>query len=96
MSKSNETAEAVTRLANSISPNISGGQDAAGGYVTSLTEAVMGITAGLVKIATAIDNLASAHADLADAHSRVGDALSGIEDNSGKAITLMRMSEEDE
>lgn len=39
---------------------ISGGNDATGGYVTSLTEAVMGITAGLCKIADAIDGLSAA------------------------------------
>lgn len=36
------------------------GQDATGGSVASLTEAVMGITAGLVQIADAINNLADA------------------------------------
>lgn len=34
---------------------ITGGNDATGGYVTSLTEAMMGVTAGLCKIADAID-----------------------------------------
>lgn len=39
------------------------GYDEAGGTVTSLTEAAMGITAGLCKIAEAIDRLASAVED---------------------------------
>ena len=34
------------------------GRDEAGGTVTSLTEAVMGITAGLVRVADAISELA--------------------------------------
>ena len=36
---------------------VTGGNDATGGYVTSLTEAVMGVTAGLCKIAEAIHGL---------------------------------------
>ena len=34
---------------------MTGGQDASGGYVTSLTEAVMGVTGGLCQIAESID-----------------------------------------
>ena len=37
-----------------------GGHDAAGCYVTSLTESVMGVTAGLCKIAEAIEKLSEA------------------------------------
>lgn len=37
-----------------------GGHDASGGYVTSLTEAVMGVTAGLCKIAESIDRYTNA------------------------------------
>jgi hypothetical protein len=37
-----------------------GGNDATGGYVTSLTEGVMGVTAGLCKIAEAIEKLSEA------------------------------------
>jgi hypothetical protein len=50
--------EAVRRLAASITPNVVGSQDATGSHVESLTEAVMGITAGLVQIANAIDRVA--------------------------------------
>lgn len=39
------------------------GRDAAGVGVGSLTEAVMGVTAGLVQIAEAINNLAAAVRD---------------------------------
>jgi hypothetical protein len=34
---------------------VTGGHDATGGYVTSLTEAMMGVTAGLCRIAESID-----------------------------------------
>ena len=49
------------KIADAITP-FSGchGTDAAGGTVGSLTEAVMGVTAGLVAIATAIHDLADA------------------------------------
>ena len=50
--------EAVRRLAAAITPNSIGSQDATGSHVESLTEAVMGITAGLVQIANAIDRVA--------------------------------------
>lgn len=54
-----DLAEAVLSLANSVVPlGISAGKDATGGTVHSLTEAVMGITAGLCRIADAIDRLA--------------------------------------
>lgn len=47
--------EPVEELARAIVPaGTCGNHDAAGGYVTSLTEAVMGITAGLHAIADAI------------------------------------------
>jgi hypothetical protein len=39
---------------------VAGNHDASGGYVASLTEAVMGVTAGLCRIADAIDGLSSA------------------------------------
>lgn len=54
------TAEAIKRLADAITPNICGGSDATGGHVESLSEAAMGITAGLVKIAESISDLAAA------------------------------------
>ena len=49
------------KLAWAITPlNALAGKDAAGGRVESLTEAVMGVTAGLVQIANAITDLADA------------------------------------
>ena len=54
-------AEAVKDLARAVTPmSAIAGEDAAGGRVSSLTEAVMGITAGLVRIAEAIDDHADA------------------------------------
>jgi len=48
------------QIAKAIGGSGSPGHDAAGGTVDSLTEAVMGTTAGLVQIAEAINNLAEA------------------------------------
>lgn len=53
-------AKSMKRIADAITPNICGGKDETGGHVESLTEAVMGVTAGLCKIAEAISELASA------------------------------------
>ena len=53
-------APAVARIADAITHNVVGNHDASGGYVTSLTEAVMGATAGLQSIADAIHHLAEA------------------------------------
>lgn len=48
-------------IANAITPRgCADGNDATGGRVGSLTEAAMGITAGLVRIADAISDLADA------------------------------------
>lgn len=49
-------ATALHAVGRAITPAGAGGSnDAAGAYVASLTEALMGITAGLVKIAEAIE-----------------------------------------
>ena len=53
-------ARRAARIADAITPNIVGNKDASGGHVESLTEAVMGVTAGLCAIAEAIDGLAAA------------------------------------
>lgn len=53
-------APAIARIAEAITPNVAGDHDASGGYVSSLTEAVMGATAGLQSIAAAIHHLAEA------------------------------------
>jgi len=54
-----ELGRATRRLGNAITPNIVGGQDAFGGHVESLTEAVMGVTNGLMDIAEAIREVAA-------------------------------------
>lgn len=53
-------ASGIYRLALAIMPNAAGGKDANGGHVESLTEAVMGVSAGLARIADAIESLADA------------------------------------
>lgn len=49
----------LSRIAKAITADAAPNQDAAGGTITSLTEAVMGVTAGLCRIAEAIHH----HAD---------------------------------
>ena len=52
------------RVADAICPFPSlPGKDASGGYVASLTEAIMGMTGGLVRIAESIETLAEAVRD---------------------------------
>jgi len=51
-------AASSQHIADAITPAGAPGTDAAGTSVWSLTEAVMGITAGLCEIASAINNLA--------------------------------------
>lgn len=54
----------VMYLTDAITPSdSSGAEDATGTHVCSLTESVMGVTAGLCKIATAIESLADAVRD---------------------------------
>lgn len=53
-------SDKTTNLADAVTPFAAPGRDATGGTVTSLTEAVMGVTAGLVQIADSINNLAEA------------------------------------
>lgn len=54
-------AEQVRKISRAIIPgDAAPNRDATGGSVDSLTEAVMGVTAGLVQIADAINNLAAA------------------------------------
>lgn len=53
-------AEALTSIARAITPWTLGNEDAAGVHVESLTEAVMGVTAGLMSVANAISELAEA------------------------------------
>jgi hypothetical protein len=59
-------AEAVRALARAVTPVETGAEDAAGTYVESLTEAMMGVTGGLVRIAEAINDLADAMRERGD------------------------------
>lgn len=58
-----DLASEVGRVAKAITADVGGNHDETGGYVTSMTEAIMGVTAGLCKIAAAIERLASAVED---------------------------------
>lgn len=56
-----DAGDALYRVADAITPNAAAdGQDAMGGNVGSLTEAVMGMTGALLQIANAIESLAEA------------------------------------
>lgn len=56
-----ELAGSVRAIADAIVPSgVVGSNDAAGGQVESLTEAVMGLTAGLYEVASAIREVAEA------------------------------------
>lgn len=71
--------QSVERLANAITPfGAMRGTDAAGGSVGSLTEAVIGITAGLFRIAEAIDGLADAVRDAEPNDVCVSQAIDGL------------------
>lgn len=58
-----ELNEAIRKVAHAISADAAPGHDASGGTVDSLTEAVMGMTAGLFAIASAIESLADTRGD---------------------------------
>ena len=61
----NKLAVAITGLSYTIRPSdASIGQDATGTHVTSVIEAVMGVTSGLCEIASAINKLAEAVKEL--------------------------------
>lgn len=60
MKNSESVADAITKVAKSITPLNGSGTDDAGGHVASLTEATMGICAGLHAIAMAIDRFSEA------------------------------------
>lgn len=54
-----QISDAIRALARAVTPpGAMGSTDAAGTYAESLTEAVMGVTAGLVKIADALEMIA--------------------------------------
>lgn len=65
----NQLATDVSRVANAITPiGVGSCKDATGGTVMSLTEAVVGMTAGLVRIADAIEALAGAISERESEH----------------------------
>jgi hypothetical protein len=51
---------ALSSVALAITTNASPGTDETGGFVASLTEAVMGVSAGLIRISESIELLAHA------------------------------------
>ena len=53
--------QGLRNIANSITPmSAAGSMDATGGYVSSLTEAVMGHTKAVVRVAEALESIADA------------------------------------
>lgn len=65
----NNVAEALYAIANAITPRHTSGEDATGGKVTSLTEAVMGITAVLSSSAAdeALESVSDSLQNISDA-----------------------------
>ena len=54
-------SDSARKIADAITPSDAAhGHDATGGTISSLTEAVMGVTAAMVRIADAIESVASA------------------------------------
>lgn len=54
----NTRDDAIRTIATAITDNAAPGHDAAGGTVLCLTEAVMGVTAGLFAIAGSLEKIA--------------------------------------
>ena len=80
-------SEQTCKIARAITPQDAiAGEDAAGGRVGSLTEAIMGVTAGLVRIADAIVYHADASPDI-DGLSR---ALEGIAEAVSNCAEILR------
>ena len=70
------TDELLLALVQAITPlGVGPGKDAAGGTVTSLTEAMMGVTAGLIKLAEAVNRLADAKEPPDDRAAMFGELL---------------------
>ena len=78
--------DAIRSVGAAITAPVAGGPDAAGGHVTSLTEAVMGMTAGLIRIAEAIDDLASSVSDTAPDDQTVADAIDRLAEAVGDRL----------
>jgi hypothetical protein len=69
--------EGLRSVARAILADGGPGQDAFGGTVMSLTEALMGVTEGASRIANAISEVACAISDLADAVHASNDSQNG-------------------
>lgn len=69
-------SEQTCKIARAITPQDAiAGEDAAGGRVGSLTEAVMGVTAGLVRIANAIEYYSNTSPNI----DRLSSAIEGLD-----------------
>ena len=69
----NELARQAGRIASAIHPpDTMGGHDETGGYVTSLTEAVMGVTKALTLIANSNHDIADGLREIAVSIKRSG------------------------
>jgi hypothetical protein len=73
-------AESVVTLARAVTPCVPGSADETGRYVESLTESVMGISAGLCRVADSLERLAEVAdpIEIAPALDRIADAMAEI------------------
>ncbi len=68
----NDLGFAAKRIADAITPSDAApGHDETGGTISSLTEACMGMTAGLCRIADALNNIAQAMRDPNDLNAEI-------------------------
>jgi hypothetical protein len=78
MEDNEDFANSIRMLADAICPIHSvPGHDSAGGYVSSLTEATMGITTALMRVADVSSTGASGVHNVSRSLDRVADAISG-------------------
>ena len=75
MSEQLAIADAQRAIARAITAGVIAGGDATGGYVASLTEAVMGVTQALVNHAEAVDRVGASVDRVAEAIEHVAEAL---------------------
>jgi tetrahydromethanopterin S-methyltransferase subunit B len=69
LDKLDSLAEAIQAIARAVTPtDAMPGRDASGGVVTSLTEAAMGISAGLNRVAESLESIAAAIREGHDQH----------------------------
>jgi hypothetical protein len=71
-----DIADAIRQLANAVTIHDAvAGEDATGGSISSLTEAVMGITGGLVKVANSLEMVAGDLSGIEDALNNIARAI---------------------